>query len=252
MYCGLGTLVVAPMGRPLHGAASLVALSRALAADPDWSALRSLGGLNRRLALMAPAALCQLLVLHNLVPPAPATDQASPTVHVVVVGAEELDYFDEGLWFGLSPALLGVPFSLKVDFVGPQLTPTPLGVVPDRVRHAVRCRGVRCDLAGYVDGDGACEVASGSVVVFFNPGFGDTSVGAKHVLADGSLRRLLTRGPRCFWTAYALDEFLEDCASLRAHGFDPSPPIVNRYCKHFTNPLRETKWAGYLGEIRVP
>lgn len=41
-----------------------------------------------------------------------------------------------------------------------------------------------------------------------NPGFGDTSVGAKHVLADGSLRRLLTRGPRCASVFVLIDTWL--------------------------------------------
>jgi hypothetical protein len=62
---------------------------------------------------------------------------------------------------------------------------------------------------------------------------------------------LLSRFFRCFWTAYALDEYTEDAAALHRFGLMGGPPTLNVYCKHFTNPKRETKWAGYLGEIRL-
>jgi len=102
LYVGLGTLVAYPKPPHALGADSLASLVRVLVPNAQSRGSRKLVAQSRHWAVMAPAALCQLITSFGLLggDAGPVAPDHPRRLRVLVLGAEELDYFDEGAWYG--------------------------------------------------------------------------------------------------------------------------------------------------------
>jgi hypothetical protein len=135
-------------------------------------------------------------------------------LRVAIVGAEELDAFDKGKWYGLLPSLLGADWEPEVSFVGPKLKlsgsrfprlgPDSLGPVEVRLyQEALR------DCWNSLDPD------SLDLVMLFQPGFENH----QEWFSGPDLMLLASSGIPVGVSSYGRDEYFIDREVLAAYGF---------------------------------
>jgi len=142
------------------------------------------------------------------------TPKRPDRLRVAIVGAEEVDTFDGGKWYGLLPRLLGASWEPEVSFVGPKLKLSgsrfpPLG--PDSVGPVIvrEHRGTLHDRWGDLD-PGSLDLA-----MLFQPGFENH----REWFSQDDLRLVVGSGIPMGVTSYGRDEYYIDRAVLGAYGF---------------------------------
>jgi len=140
---------------------------------------------------------------------------------IAVVGAQELDTFDRGKWYGLLPALLGGEGLVEVSFVGPRValdTSRFLPVGPSAV-GAVQVRAYPVALSECWQ-DIVQERPD--LALLFQPGF-ETNEG----WFEGSgFSAMVTSGVQVGATSYGRDEYVIDRTVLTARGYAGSGTAV--------------------------
>lgn len=162
--------------------------------------------------LAAPVALARWVHWQGLRP------RASDRLCVAIVGAEDIDSFDDGHWYGLLPALLGLDLDSEVHLIGPSLRiPNPRfprlappGVTPPRVFAYPTT---------FAEAAPRLPVADLDLAMAFQPGLENYA----QWFAGPDLRLLVETGLPVGLTSYGLDEFHIDRRVLEAFGLAAEP-----------------------------
>jgi hypothetical protein len=140
---------------------------------------------------------------------------------IAIVGAQELDTFDRGKWYGLLPALLGSEGSVEISFVGPRLT---LGAsrFPPVGPSAVGAVEVRA----YPGALSECwqDIAQEppDLAFLFQPGFETND----SWFEGPGFRTMVASGVPVGVSSYGRDEYVIDRTVLRARGYSSAGPAV--------------------------
>lgn len=182
-------------------------LLRALAEQVDRSLAR-IEPKDLMARLVAPVTLARSIAWSGLSPKDPEV------LRIAVIGAEQLDAFDDGKWYGLVPWLLGASAGIKVHLVGPRLGAHG-GRFPTLGPPTLGRVSVHPYPASLAAAWGALPVAALDLAILFQPGFENN----QGWFGGADLRLLVESGVPVAVTSYGYDEHLIDRCVLEAYGF---------------------------------
>jgi len=142
-------------------------------------------------------------------------------LRIAVVGAQELDTFDRGKWYGLLPVLLGGEGLVEVSFVGPRVALEASRFLPVGP-PAVGAVQVRAYPVALTECWQDIVQERPDLALMFQPGF-ETNEG----WFEGSgFSTMVTSGVPVGATSYGRDEYVIDRAVLTARGYAASGAAV--------------------------
>lgn len=138
----------------------------------------------------------------------------SQTLRVLVVGAEELDTFDHGRWYGLLPALLGLNCACEMIFLGPKLhlERSRFSSLAPHSLPPVQTRGVTGTLAETWT---LLPQAHLDLIMLMQPGFENHA----QWFSGPDMALLAQCGLPVLISSYGTDEFYLERRVLQAYGF---------------------------------